>query len=511
MNNPIAINQRHKSIVKVIWVVFIMLFIPLNVYWKDVSIVKEISIVVLPLLLFLTYLSVKKRRNNLSIYLLAIMSFYVLSLLNHQSSGYAYLFILSLPPLLNSKGLEVEANLQNQFRLLNGVSEAINTLFTKTNQKEAINEALALIGYATKVDCIHLFENTFSESRNEYLLVERYRWGKEANLADSRNNEMQYINTGRSHWVGILSSGVTIQGPASAFPEPERYTFELNGIRSILVLPIFIDDYFWGFICLEDCENERYWNLDEENTLLTAASALGVAVKRLDWKKQEEKLKQRSVRLEALISHMDSGIVAEDKQNRLFLINEQFYQIMGVPPLHERGQGISREQFFDEVKNFFKQGELIAKRNKEIFLSRKKVIGEEWVLKDERIISRDAIPIFTNGEFDGYLWQFRETTEQKRHEQKLKEASIIDGLTKIYNRRYFDEKLEKEWGRCKRGAKPLTLILFDIDGFKIFNDTYGHQKGDKCLIQVAQTAKEILRRPSDVVCRYGGRICCNST
>ncbi|MDZ8183994.1 MAG: sensor domain-containing diguanylate cyclase [Nostoc sp. ChiSLP02] len=87
---------------------------------------------------------------------------------------------------------------------------------------------------------------------------------------------------------------------------------------------------------------------------------------------------------------------------------------------------------------------------------------------------------------------------------KLEKLSKLDALTKIANRRCFDEFLEQEWNRLQRTGNCLSLILFDIDNFKDYNDCYGHLAGDECLIQVARTAKSVLKRPTDLLARYGG-------
>lgn len=88
--------------------------------------------------------------------------------------------------------------------------------------------------------------------------------------------------------------------------------------------------------------------------------------------------------------------------------------------------------------------------------------------------------------------------------QTLEDLSNIDGLTQIRNRRYFDETLNREFLYSKRNKVPLSLAICDIDDFKSFNDEYGHQAGDDCLKLVAQTLNGILKRPGDVVSRYGG-------
>ncbi|MEM7020347.1 MAG: diguanylate cyclase [Pseudomonadota bacterium] len=101
--------------------------------------------------------------------------------------------------------------------------------------------------------------------------------------------------------------------------------------------------------------------------------------------------------------------------------------------------------------------------------------------------------------------QVTERTEALAQANKtLEKLSNEDGLTGLYNRRYFDESLEREWLRLQRSRASISLIMCDIDHFKEFNDTYGHQAGDTCLQQVAQVIRANAKRPYDVAARYGG-------
>ena len=88
--------------------------------------------------------------------------------------------------------------------------------------------------------------------------------------------------------------------------------------------------------------------------------------------------------------------------------------------------------------------------------------------------------------------------------QELERLANLDGLTQIPNRRHFDQKLQQEWLRMQRLQLPLSLILCDVDYFKLYNDYYGHLAGDDCLIQVAQTLYQSVKRAADLVSRYGG-------
>ncbi|MEH2091097.1 diguanylate cyclase domain-containing protein [Nostoc sp.] len=112
---------------------------------------------------------------------------------------------------------------------------------------------------------------------------------------------------------------------------------------------------------------------------------------------------------------------------------------------------------------------------------------------------------------DGFAITIRDITGRKQIElalqdanQKLEQLANLDGLTQVANRRCFDARLKAEWKRLAREQQPLSLIMFDVDKFKLYNDYYGHLAGDDCLVRIAQTVQKIINRPADLVARYGG-------
>ena len=101
--------------------------------------------------------------------------------------------------------------------------------------------------------------------------------------------------------------------------------------------------------------------------------------------------------------------------------------------------------------------------------------------------------------------ELKETkSELKKTNKKLAKLSSRDQLTGLFNRRTFEEKIEKEWKNAIRELEPIAIIMLDIDNFKDFNDNYGHLAGDNCLQKISRKLEQTLKRPRDFVARYGG-------
>jgi diguanylate cyclase (GGDEF)-like protein len=98
----------------------------------------------------------------------------------------------------------------------------------------------------------------------------------------------------------------------------------------------------------------------------------------------------------------------------------------------------------------------------------------------------------------------RVKAELEEANRELSRLSALDALTGIPNRRRFDQVLAREWARASRSRRPLSIALTDIDYFKAYNDAYGHQSGDACLVAVANALQLAARREIDLIARYGG-------
>jgi diguanylate cyclase (GGDEF)-like protein/PAS domain S-box-containing protein len=126
---------------------------------------------------------------------------------------------------------------------------------------------------------------------------------------------------------------------------------------------------------------------------------------------------------------------------------------------------------------------------------------------------RDVVHVARNedgsvGSLIGFMFDIseRKATEQQllNLQKELEELSFKDGLTGIANRRMFDSIIELEWGNARRNNQPLSLIMFDIDYFKQYNDHYGHIQGDECLKRIGRVLNSAATRSRDFFARFGG-------
>jgi len=224
--------------------------------------------------------------------------------------------------------------------------------------------------------------------------------------------------------------------------------------------------------------------------------------------KNEERLRQ-------IVNTIPSGLVIYDSKGGIVLVNDKANEVLGIEEANIDN--------FDELSKFWGffsvTGEPLpidelpypkAMSTKTSFFNYELIVKRPS--EENVIISVNGTPLFdVNSNISNVLITIHDITEQKELEFKLKAAnevlgslSYLDSLTGIANRRKFDEILESEWKRAYRNLMPLSVIMIDIDYFKEFNDHYGHQAGDECLKEVAKSIQETLKRPADMVVRYGG-------
>nr|WP_246427647.1 PAS domain S-box protein [Paenibacillus phyllosphaerae] len=251
-----------------------------------------------------------------------------------------------------------------------------------------------------------------------------------------------------------------------------------------------------------------------EANIYPSKEGISIYLRNVTERKQLElKVEEGRERVDTIIETVPNGILVIDEEGTITLANEMAEQMLGIP------QGTAEEAGFC-IWNLHSTEGVRYTHDKLPFLDVLKT-GQarndmEFSIRDgeqlSRIVACNAAPLTNkDGKVTGVLVSITDITMRVMAEAELKNAndalvklSSLDGLTGVYNRRYFDEMTTKEWQQCCARKEDLSIILLDIDCFKMYNDTYGHQGGDMCLKTVASLVKGTLTAPSHYIARYGG-------
>lgn len=231
----------------------------------------------------------------------------------------------------------------------------------------------------------------------------------------------------------------------------------------------------------------------------------------IEQRRQTEEILYQSCALlsSVLNSSLDGVGAAQSVRNEHGHIAD--FRCLVVNPVAARTIGRARE----ELVGKFLLRKLISRIDEPLFHELVQVVETGHILERELIYHKGNQPtwfqVVSVKLGDGFAVTFRDITRQKQSEQALQDANLelqrlahLDGLTQLANRRRFDEYLAQEWRRLRRERSPLSMIVCDVDCFKAYNDRYGHQAGDDCLKHIAQALSQVIRRPADLVARYGG-------
>jgi diguanylate cyclase (GGDEF)-like protein/PAS domain S-box-containing protein len=205
--------------------------------------------------------------------------------------------------------------------------------------------------------------------------------------------------------------------------------------------------------------------------------------------------KPQAERLRMIVNSMDQGLLIVERCGRIQYANPACDRYLGYAANDLVGRSLvellaNKETFPDDGTAM----EAIGHGTREVRVRR----------RDGGLRAMD-LTMTPMGTADGlFVALLHDITHHKQSEDALQRAALLDPLTKIANRRHFDSFMEKEWQRAVRGAKPLSLVVLDVDHFKLYNDTLGHAAGDVCLQKVAQALQAHALRPTDLAARYGG-------
>ncbi len=224
----------------------------------------------------------------------------------------------------------------------------------------------------------------------------------------------------------------------------------------------------------------------------------------------EHELERARAQLEGAMSGMADALIAFDRDANIIFCNDQYRRLfpltadVRMPGRNlrdvlriswERGEQATMDPA--EVDGWIEEtvASLLNESDREIHLA-----DGRWLHSRVRTLS-DGTSLSVISDVSSMKRAEEALSEVNKH---LKQLAATDALTGLRNRRSFDEMLAKEFSRSARHHHPLSVLMIDVDFFKSFNDTYGHQAGDEALRAVARVLKDIARRPADIVARYGG-------
>lgn len=185
---------------------------------------------------------------------------------------------------------QAEAELYKRDRLLRGVAEATNHLLTNTDYDTAFTKALETLGVAAGVERVYIYKNHPHPITGEIAMSIGFEWTRETvepTIHKPYWQNQPYSAFDITRWYNFLSAGYSINGIVRKFPLSEREILDRDGILSLLLVPILIDDEFWGYIGFDDCHSEHKWSSSDESILFAMAAGIGGALKR---QQAEEKL-----------------------------------------------------------------------------------------------------------------------------------------------------------------------------------------------------------------------------
>ncbi len=200
---------------------------------------------------------------------------------------------------------QAEAELQQRDRLLQAVAKAANYLLVEMNYAIAIDKALTVLGVAAKVDRVYIFSNHPHPITGEMAVSLQFEWTNINTGSSLQNWQNQiYQSSGLERWYAVLSSGKPIQGLTREFPPDEQKLLSRDRIKSLLLVPLRLEENFWGYLGLVDCFTERLWSQHEETTLLTMAASISGA-----WQRQQVESKIRFQALHDLLTGLPNRLL----------------------------------------------------------------------------------------------------------------------------------------------------------------------------------------------------------
>ncbi len=194
--------------------------------------------------------------------------------------GYLVAYNVRLRAGLAQRGAQ-RRDSDSRSSILSALAHASRLVFNATDKHRAMHEALALLGRSVRADRVYVFENHREPGSDRLLASQRYEWVADGISPQLDNPEMQDMayDEALPNWHAALARGEAVHGQVAQMPAEERSLLEPQAIRSIAVVPIFLDGVFWGQVGFDDCTRGHEWTRAEIDALQIAAATVGAAIR----------------------------------------------------------------------------------------------------------------------------------------------------------------------------------------------------------------------------------------
>ncbi|GEM_PF-1036309 len=270
-----------------------------------------------------------------------------------------------------TESFKSEEKLRQKDALLSAMADATYTLLVEVDHKRAINKVLSILGNAVNADRVYIFENHTDLFTGELLMSQRFEWckkGIEPQIDNPILQNLPYNHTFTKPLYEKLKKGEIFSGITRLLSGPEKEILELQNIKSILIIPIYIGKRFWGFIGFDDCTNERLWNEVEISILKATAGSVGGLVGLMEL---ENQLTETNIFLRAILeSSVTIAIITLDLDGKITYWNKGAEKVFGYKAneIYDQtitGSIISTDNFANREK--FQEIIAIVLNNRDIY------------------------------------------------------------------------------------------------------------------------------------------------
>jgi len=311
-----------------------------------------------------------------------------------------------------------EEQLRCRDAILEALAAATKRFLELPRYEEGIQKMLEELGQATGVSRVYVFENHTGVD-GALLTSQRHEWVASTNTSQLENPDTQnfpWFAGGMGRWVEILEKGGAVSGLVKDLPPGEQEILAPQGIQSIVAVPIFVEQDWWGFIGFDECSSERVWSAAEIEALKAAAATLGAIIQR---KRMEEALRRSEEFNRVVIENMADRVFAKDLEGRYTILTKVSYDFWGVP----YGSALGKTDW--DIHSPL-TAEVFAASDRVVFESGEPYFGEERAkTRDGRdlVLSVTKAPLKdATGKTTGLVGISRDITDIKRAEEALLKA-----------------------------------------------------------------------------------------